>query len=479
MAAEKLAKATRTDTAATAVNPDNVDLVAPPDAHDGDAAAHGAHRKLYRARWGMLAILFILNVGCAAIGPFYFSSVSTLMTAYYDVDSFQINVFGLISTIVGIPATVAAMMVQERRGVRLSCFIAAGLTTIGTLLVFLGNFAGSRSTSYILAVTGQVFTCFSQPFTLNASTKLAAEWFGERERATANTLAQLGNPIGLAIIYLVAPVIVGDSHDGVSTLNMVVFIVCACCSALSLLMRDKPPTPPSLSSAKPKENFLEGVKDCARNPQFGVLLFSFSLIVACFTALQTYLADLLVPYGFDEGESGTVGAIFIGCGIVAAIVNGVIMDRTQKHKTSLKILSFIGLAGVVIFTIGVPMGSRELAYTGAAVYGAGGFPCMPLMMELGAECTFPVGEATSTNVLQIGPVLVGIVLILAISALRKPDQTLRNGMILFISFQALAHVLTWLYTAESRRIVLDEKEVESERKLTRNETEYTLTHEEA
>ncbi|KAJ3344116.1 Major facilitator super domain-containing protein 7 [Gonapodya sp. JEL0774] len=382
------------------------------------------------------------------------------MVEYYNVDSFKINVFGLITAFVGVVATPAALIIQENRGLRISCLLAAGLTTSGTFLLFIGNFAAARSTSYILAVLGEILTSFSMPLTLNACTKLAGEWFGERERTTANTVANLGNPIGLGIIYLTAPAIVGDDPSQVATLNMVVFIICAAGSVLALFTRDKPPTPPTLSAAKPKENFLQGAKDALRNPQFLLLLGTFSVMVASFTTLQTFLADFLVPYGFSESDAGTVGAIFIGTGIVVALLNGILMDRIHRHKTSLKVLSFVAVVGVIMFAVGVSIRSIELVFAAAAVYGGGGFPTMPLIMELGAECTFPVGESTSTGILSSGQVLIAIVQILAVSALRKPDLTLLNGLILLCAFHFTAHVLTWFYTSESRRIVLDEREID-------------------
>ncbi|KXS11585.1 MFS general substrate transporter [Gonapodya prolifera JEL478] len=384
-------------------------------------------------------------------GPFYFSSVSPHLIDFYKVGSFQINVFGLITMIVGVPATLAAMIVQEKKGLRLSSITAAILVSIGSLLPFLANYVPDTTTSYAVTVFGQVILSAGTPFSLNSSTKLAAEWFGEKERAIANTLAQLGNPIGLAIIFLLAPAIVGDSTDGVRTLHLVVFAMCISLALPALLIRDRPPTPPSLSN-KPKESVLGGLKSCLSNTQFLILILVYSTIIACFSVLQTFLADLLVPYGLGEDESGTVGAIFIGCGIVAAVVNGLLMDRIQKHKAALKVLSLVAVAGIAMIMVGASQGSKGLVYAGAAVYGVGGFPTMPLMMELGAECTYPVGEATSTNILQLGQAIMSIILIPSISALRSPvDGTLLNGMIFLTSLHFAAHLLTWFYTAEPRR----------------------------
>ncbi|KXS11587.1 MFS general substrate transporter [Gonapodya prolifera JEL478] len=193
-----------------------------------------------------------------------------------------------------------------------------------------------------------------------------------------------------------------DSADGVQALHIVVFATCVALAIPAVFVRDRPPTPPTLASEKPKESFLHGLKSCLCNWRFLALFLAYSIIIACFSVLQTFLADLLVPYGFADGESENLGAIFIECGIVAAILNGLLMDRIQKNKTALKILSLVPVAEIGMMTIGAPTWSKELVYAGAVVYGIGGLPTMPLMLELGADCTFPVGEATFTNILQLG-----------------------------------------------------------------------------
>ena len=42
-------------------------------------------------------------------------------------------------------------------------------------------------------MVGQVICATAQPFVLFAPTKLASLWFGEKERATANMIASMGN----------------------------------------------------------------------------------------------------------------------------------------------------------------------------------------------------------------------------------------------------------------------------------------------
>ena len=44
----------------------------------------------------------------------------------------------------------------------------------------------------MVAMIGQTITVFAQPFLLYAPTKLAAFWFGPKERAICTTVATIG-----------------------------------------------------------------------------------------------------------------------------------------------------------------------------------------------------------------------------------------------------------------------------------------------
>ena len=64
---------------------------------------------------------------------------------------------------------------------------------------------------FMVALTGQILTACAQPFLLYSPTKLAAFWFGPKERAFCTMLASLGNPIGLALAQLVSPNVVTET----------------------------------------------------------------------------------------------------------------------------------------------------------------------------------------------------------------------------------------------------------------------------
>ena len=68
--------------------------------------------------------------------------------------------------------------------------MGAWLNAVGAAIRIIGSFYSDNR--FIVVMIGQTLAACAQPFLLNSPTKLAANWFGEKERATANMLSSLG-----------------------------------------------------------------------------------------------------------------------------------------------------------------------------------------------------------------------------------------------------------------------------------------------
>lgn len=63
---------------------------------------------------------------------------------------------------------------------------------VGALVRVCGTLAGETSTvRYAVVMLGQTFGALGQPFIIFAPTKLAALWFPDHQRATANMIASM------------------------------------------------------------------------------------------------------------------------------------------------------------------------------------------------------------------------------------------------------------------------------------------------
>ena len=66
-----------------------------------------------------------------------------------------------------------------------------------------------------------------------------------------------------------------------------------------------------------------------RDPQFGVLLFMFSLGVGFFNGMMVVIAEWLAPLGFSAAQAGAVGGAVLGAGLFSAVGAGAAMDATH------------------------------------------------------------------------------------------------------------------------------------------------------
>ena len=92
----------------------------------------------------------------------------------------------------------------------LQLYLGAGFNLMGSVLrwvsaapLVLCSPHYSQS-GYVVAMFGQILTACAQPFLLYAPTKLAALWFGAKERALCTMLASMGNPVGLGLAQLIS-----------------------------------------------------------------------------------------------------------------------------------------------------------------------------------------------------------------------------------------------------------------------------------
>ena len=94
---------------------------------------------------------------------------------------------------------------------------------------------------------------------------------------------------------------------------------------------------------------------------------------------------------------------FVGCFVTTPIVS-----RWRKYKLSSLLINLISAAGTVLFAVTLPVGNVYLSSFCVAVLGFGMMPIQAFMLELACEVTYPVGEAMSTGLLNMGGQAVGI-----------------------------------------------------------------------
>ncbi|XP_041053621.1 solute carrier family 49 member A3 isoform X2 [Carcharodon carcharias] len=234
----------------------------------------------------------------------------------------------------------------------------------------------------------------------------------------------------LSMIYLVVGVPFGFGTTwildmlGLKT-SMVVYAVPAviACLLTTVGIRNKvPPTPPSVGAANStSEPFFTGMKMLLKNKAYLILMICFGGGVGVFTSFSALLQQIVCVRGYSNTFAGLCGALFIVFGILGAFVFGLYVDKTKKFMETTKINFCLTAFASIAFALVSRM--RDQPYGLAVVcslFGLLGFSIYPVGMELGVECSYPVGEATSAGLIFVSGQLQGALFILLLPALARP-----------------------------------------------------------
>ncbi|KAJ3061020.1 hypothetical protein HDU98_003056 [Podochytrium sp. JEL0797] len=285
-----------------------------------------------------------------------------------------------------------------------------------------------------------------------------AMWFGDKERLTANTVMSLALYAGTALAMGLGPSIVGSDPNNISKLNLVTFLIVASTGLSAFFVYNQPRLPPSKSAVQESLPFMEGMKRLIQNWQFIIMFFVFGIVAGSLDTHFTLISDYITPYGYSESDAGTLGIVTIAVGTATSVVLGFILDRTKQHRASVKVLAVVTFLGTVGFYFGAKSTEqRTLLFVSAAALGVGAFPLAPIALELGVECTHPVAEGSSAGMLQTSGQIFGIIVLVVSNALRGADGTLGDALLWRIAIVAVVVVIAPLYTARSRRMALERK----------------------
>jgi|EP00624_Nannochloropsis_granulata_P004077 Na+/melibiose symporter-like transporter len=412
---------------------------------DDDPTRHAQQPRVYAARYHQLALLCALILTNAVVWV-AFSAITPATASTFGVSSAWINFVALSFQICFLPGTVVGYGLVERWGLRVTLLTGGVLTTVGAVLrlislYVLPNSDGGGGGGYVLLLGGTCLAALAQPLLLNVPPELAGQWFAVKQRDVVTSLAFMCSPLGNAVGVTVAPAFVGagdggsggtSARDGLRLFLLVQLVVVAATTVWAWLgVKDSPPTPPSRTAAllvqrqqdkqhdrehhhPPSIPTWQALKtDLHRclvlNPSFRLLFVCFGLGLGFFNALLTLVGQLLSPCGYSDSESGALGGIFLGTGLIGALLAGLILDATHHYSLCLK-GGFMG-AWATSFLFISALRPNNLAFlaTSFALLGFWMLPLLPVAIENGVEITYPeVPEFFSSGLLLSAGNLAGL-----------------------------------------------------------------------
>ncbi|KAG9511124.1 putative MFS-type transporter C09D4.1 [Fragariocoptes setiger] len=400
--------------------------------------------QVYRKRYAILALFCAYSM----INSFQwieYSSITSVLSLYYNVDHMSINWTSIVYMIVYIPLIIPTSWLMECIGLRNSIIIGSLGTTIGALI----KCFSVHQTHFWLTMIGQTVVAVSQLFIISVPPRLAAVWYSDDQVSRATACGVFGNQLGIAIGFVVPPALVYGSqpeeiaHGLHQLFNSVAGVSCVVSLAILLFLDERPPKPPGIARLEqlklserqvvtsttkteetvvrqPKIKFASCVADLICNINFMLLFISYGLNVGTFYAISTVLNQMLQHYGSDKMYLvGMLGLTIVVTGMIGSIVCGHILDRTHAFKSITIIVYLLSLAalGSFAFVIRDPQHGELLLYGSSAFLGFFMTGYLPIGLEFGAEISYPRSETISAGLLNMSSQAFGIGLTFATSYL--------------------------------------------------------------
>ncbi|XP_067903507.1 solute carrier family 49 member A3 isoform X2 [Heterodontus francisci] len=339
----------------------------------GRGPAASIRYRSYRRRWFLLFATCTLSCSNAMCW-LTFAPVADQTARYFHISVNQVNWLSMIYLVVGVPFGFGTTWILDMLGLKTSLILSSWLNLAGCALQLLSVtfFIPHDSWKFPLLMVGQTFGALAQPLVLFSPTKLAAIWFPEQQRATANMISSMANPLGILFANILSPLLVKEPSSMPLLLGVYAVPAVIACLLTTVGIRNKaPPTPPSAGAANStSEPFITGMKMLLKNKPYLILMVCFGGGVGIFTSFSALLQQIVCVRGYSN----------------------VSRMRDQPY----------GLAVV------------------CSLFGLLGFSIYPVCMELGVECSYPVGEATSAGLIFISGQLQGALLILLLPGLARP-----------------------------------------------------------
>ncbi|XP_064919968.1 heme transporter FLVCR2 isoform X7 [Columba livia] len=394
-----------------------------PGLAEGEAAAGTAVEvRLSRRRWAVV-LLFSSYSLCNAFQWIQYGSINNVFTRFYGVSAFAIDWLSMCYMVTYIPLLFPVAWLLDKRGLRLIALAGSALNALGAW-VKLGSL---KPQLFPVTVLGQVICSIAQVFILGMPSCIASVWFSSHEVSTACSVAVFGNQLGIALGFLVPPVLVPNLEDLEKLayhISIMFFMTAGVATALFILVvivfKEKPLHPPSRAQALVQSrtteeySYVQSIRRLLHNANFLLLMVTYGLNVGCFYALSTLLNRMVIHhYPGEEVNAGRIGLTIILSGMVGALISGIWLDRTKTYK---------------FFMTGY----------------------LPLGFEFAAELTYPESEGTSSGLLNVSAQIFGIAFTISQGQIMDHFGT-KAGNLFLCSFLFLGTIMTAFIKADLRR----------------------------
>jgi MFS transporter, FLVCR family, MFS-domain-containing protein 7 len=355
--------------------------------------------KVFSYRW---VILIVLVPAIIATEIFWltFAPISSMAEQFYGVSSLGITMFSMSYMLMYIIFTIPASWVIDKYGAKASVLIGILLTAVFGIIRF------AFADIFAIVLASQFFIAIGQPFLINISTKIPANWFPVKERATASGILVMAQYLGF-IVPMVASPILATNYGIQPMLGVYAGIACFATLLIVFFLKEKPEIAPGPEAEK--ENLsVKSMKKLLTNKNFNMVLIISFIAMGMFNTLLTMIEKILTPRGISFEDAGLVGAAFIVAGIIGAVVLPMISDNLRKRVPLFR----LGLGLIIPLVVGLTFfKGYALVMIDAAVLGFVIMGLAPILFQHGAEVAYPAREGTSFGLILMAGQISGVLFV--------------------------------------------------------------------
>ncbi|GAA6213665.1 feline leukemia virus subgroup C receptor-related protein 2 isoform X3 [Lates japonicus] len=441
-----------------AKGPDAADRIECNSIPNGDRGS-AVTTRLYKRRW-LIVFLFSSYSLSNAYQWIQYGIISNIIMKFYNVDAFAVDWLSMVYMLTYIPFIFPVTWLLDKKGLRVTSLVANALNCAGTWI----KVASARSDLFAVTMLGQCVSSLAQVFILGMPSQLASVWFGADEVSTACSIGVFGNQMGIAIGFLVPPILVpnvDDINELAHHIRIMFYISAGVATVIFILVvivfQERPEIPPTQAQAQarsipPEEySYTASILRLLRNKPFMLLVVSYGLNVGCFYAVSTLLNRMIIEhYPGEEVNAGRIGLTIVIAGMVGSLICGIWLDKTKTYKQTTLLVYLLSLIGMLVYAFTLNLGHLWVVFITAGVLGFFMTGYLPLGFEFAVELTYPESEGTSSGLLNCSAQIFGIIFTISQGKIIDRWGTLAGNIFLCL-FLLIGSVMTGFIKADLRR----------------------------
>ncbi|KAI8096953.1 major facilitator superfamily domain-containing protein [Halteromyces radiatus] len=414
-----------------------------------------ADNKTSMMAWLLVVVVILINSSSAMMWMTA-SSVPVSTSVYFNISLTQVNWISNVSAIINTVFSLPCAWIYEKYGLKFSIILAGLLNMIGCWLRCIAILVNNDA-KYAVLMLGQFVASFGGPLVYNIAAKLTAVWFAAKDRSIANTLISL--QVGMVLAPLVIPQIV-KTPDDVPRNLLILAGVATVVTIPSFFLPSRPEHPPTKSALAERMDFIEGMKQLAKNSTFRWILLLASLNMGMAYSVSVLIIEAIMPLGYSDQDAGICAAMIVIAGFVGGFMSGYWAGKTAQYLMLIKMFAPFVVFSYVIFIFQIIPNAFGAIIIACLINGFFSFGIFPVMLEFSSEVTYPVPESISSCVIWTMVTTAMLIFSVMIDALRagpqaNPPNNMTHSMVAVAVVIAVGFIpVIWL-KGDLKRLAVD------------------------